>query len=160
MVKYDNLPGDYDSIITTAATAGDADGTIEQASDEGSKGLRQLADADMGGLVTATYEIIPEATIDTAGWTLGSRAESKNVVALIGAAGFGLTGANINIAHDADNVGITGDQAFSIDRKMDDGAVATGSVRATLAGDPTVGTAVDCGTGNALATGCNVTFDL
>ena len=166
LVKYDNLPGDHDAALGGAA--GNNNGTIDQFATiaEGSNALTQLDNAEMGGIASGAYNNIPEAAIDTAGWTFGSRAEAKNVVALISADGLGqeFTGETSILTEATGTIpAVTGNQAKSIDRKMDDDSYNTGSVRATLesaldSGTYTAGTI--CVDTDVLDTGCNITFDL
>ena len=154
--QYDALPGDSKVTSTTVTTAGNGDGTIlhYHASEinEGQSVLGALFDADMGGKAVtgaAVAELaidtdFPTSKIKTSGWTFGSRAVAKNVLALTATA---YTPATADIGADITN-GISGNQYFSIDRKMDDGAKATGTVRSA---------------GACLSTdtiGCNATFDL
>ena len=160
LVKYDNLPGDHDAIVGTAV-AGNNNGTIDQYKDsvsEGPNALIALAGADMGGLAGASLTTIPEAAIDTAGWTFGSREEGKNVIFLTSASGTDVAAtddANIVTNVHTTKAGVTGNQAKAIDRKMDDDTYNTGSVRGT-----TIGLTTICTVGDAISAGCSLTFDL
>jgi prepilin-type N-terminal cleavage/methylation domain-containing protein len=157
----DALPGDYATATATATIAGDGDGTIEHvanaAVNEGQNALGALYDAELGGhaiggvaqatpIIALTISTdFPKSAIDTAGWTFGNRAVAKNVLVLTGT-DYSPTNAN-DVGVDITD-GISGNQYFSIDRKMDDGAKATGSVRSQAT----------CLSTDAI--GCDATFDL
>jgi prepilin-type N-terminal cleavage/methylation domain-containing protein len=172
LVKYDNLPGDHNVDIGTNSVAGDADGTIRSGSagnlQEGLNSLAQLYDADMGGInlipgpaVQSTLVIganIVTSKNKTGGWIYANRADYKNVVLITGAAD---AAGSDEVANIFAAPSVTGDDATSIDKKMDDDDFVAGNVRANGLVEPS-GDAGACTTGSALSAseGCFITFDL
>ncbi len=157
-LKYDGIPGDMDNAVTFlgAATNGDGDGVIELGgSQEFAASASEVGDVwehmSLADLMEAQYAVIPDGAY--AAGTHGPLSETNAGVFLIsnmgGVAGFrtgnylilgngpattanaaisAATGALLDSA--TANNGLSPEQAYAVDNKIDDGAPGTGVVRA------------------------------